>query len=193
MRAGLGALAIVAVATGCIGSTTRASFDDEVHRRGGGLSQDLVHDAVAAVGRAQHAGPADQVRLVSVTVQPARVAVDAQVPRTTDDVDAYTFGSSGMYGGKGLGGPQPVHRSSTDQPLESSTFDVTDAGVGRFDRMVDRAIDAAHLPGGYATGATISRPLAGQPPQTVVTVTNRRRTTTVSLTPSAQVTGVNPQ
>jgi hypothetical protein len=192
MRARLGALALVVMATGCIGSTSRGSFEDEVHRRGGGLSQGLVLDAVDAVAKAQRSGGA-QVRLVSVTVQPARVAIQAQVPRTTDDVDSYTFGSSGMYGGDGLDSPQPVHRSSTDQPLESATFTVADAGVRRLDRMVDRALDSANLPGGYATGATISRTVPGQPPQTVVTVTNKRRTVAVTLSPDAAVTGVQPE
>ena len=176
-------------ASACVGSRTQESFENEVHARGGGLSQQLVLDGIVAVAEHQHTNP---VHLRSITVQPARVAFEAQVPGTTSDLDAYTFGTSGMYGGGGLSGPEPVHTNSTDPPLEGTTFTAHAAGIEHFDTTVDQALDEAKLPGGWASSASISRPVGGGDPQTTVTVTNRRRTVAVTFDADGSVLGATP-
>jgi hypothetical protein len=163
---------------GCVGSIDRGEFDDEVHARGGGLSQDVIVDAVDEVGAAQDEAT---VQMRSVTVMPGRVALEVRVPGTPEDVDAYTFGTSGMFGGGGLDGPEPVTTSATDQPLESSVFTLEQAGVERFDGMVDEALTQADLPGAYATSATIHRPAGSPAPQIEVSVTNDRRSVSVTF------------
>ena len=185
-----GRATLVAAATGlmaCVGSVQPGDLEEEAQSRGGGLSREVVLDAVAAVADEQ--GEATP-QLRSVSVVPSHVALEVRVPGTTEDLDAYDYGTSGLYGGRGLDGPEPVARSSTEESLESSVFTAEDAGVRRFDTMVDTALDEADLPGGYASGATISRPAATGDPQTVVTVTNRRRTVSVTMSPDAEVTGV---
>lgn len=184
----LATAALLTLTTGaCVGSVTRETFDAEVRERGGGLSQDTVLDAVVAVADDQATDP---VQLRSITISPARVSMEVRVPGSAEDVDAYAYGTSGLYGGRGLDGPTPVARSSTETPLESSVFTAEAAGVRVFDRMVDSAIEEADLPGGYATGATVRRPSAGAEPLTTVTVTDERRTVTVTLSPTGAVTGV---
>jgi len=173
----------------CVGSVSRQQFEDESQARGGGLSQDVILDALVAVADDQGADP---VQLRSVSVMPSRVSLEARVPGSPEDLDAYSFGTSGQLGGDGLDGPEPVARSSTEAPLESTLFTAQAAGVRRFDEMVDAALEEADLPGGYASGATITKPDAGAGalPQTVVTVTNVRRTVTVALSPDVSILGV---
>jgi hypothetical protein len=105
-------VAVLGAATtaGCIGSETRESFDDEVHARGGGLTQELVIEAVDAV---EEDTGADALKLRSFTTSAGRVSLEVQVPGSLEDLDSYSFGSSGLYGGGGLDGPDPVARSGT--------------------------------------------------------------------------------
>lgn len=160
----------------CIGSQTRDDFEEEMHARGGGLSQRLAVEAVDAVEERLHV---DEVQLRSIGVGPGRVTMEVQVPRTTEDLDTYGYGTSGMYGGAGLSDPEPVARSFDEAALEGQVFTLEEAGVDHLDATVDAAVEEADLPGGYATAATVVR-LPGQPgPQTSVTVTNVRRTVTV--------------
>jgi hypothetical protein len=163
----------------CVGSVSTEQFQDEVHERGGGLGRQVIVDAVEAVGDDQGT---DLVQVRSLSVLPGRVAMEVQVPGSLEDVDAYTYGTSGVFGAGGLDGPEPVHTSSTDQPLESAVFTTEEAGLERFDELVDDAIAQADLPGGYATGAEIARPSGTSAgPATRVTVTNERRTVTVTF------------
>jgi hypothetical protein len=166
---------------------TRDRFDDEVHARGGGLSQALATDAVGAVESELHV---DTVKLRSLAVTPGHVTLEIQVPHSVEDLDSYDYGTSGMYGGGGLSGPEPVARSFEEAALESQVFTLDQAGIAHFDEAIDAAIAAADLPGGYATSATVVR-LPGQGgPQTSVTVTNVRRTVTVDCAPDGSVLGV---
>ena len=181
------ALLAVGSFTACIGSQTREEFEEEMHLRGGGLSQRLVDDAVGAVEERLHV---DELKLRSLDVSPGRVAMEIQVPQSTEDLDSYGYGTSGMYGGGGLSGPEPVARSFDEAALEAQVFTLEQAGVDHLDDTVDAAVDEADLPGGYATAADVVR-LAGQPqPQTSVTVTNVRRTVTVVFAPDGTVTEV---
>lgn len=161
----------------CIGSETRDAFDDEVHARGGGLTRDLVIDAVDAIE--QDTG-ADSLKLRSLATTAGRVRLEVQVPGTVEDLDTYS------YGGGGLSGPDPVARSSTEAPLEAQVFTLDEAGIDRFDDMVDQARAEADLPGGWASTASVSR--GGQAePVISVTVTNVRRTVSVTFSPDGTV------
>jgi hypothetical protein len=171
----------------CIGSQTREAFEDEVHARGGGLSQGLAIEATDAVAEELHV---DGVRLRSLNLTPGHVTMEVQVPDSLEDLDSYGYGTSGMYGGGGLSGPDPVARSFDEASLEGQVFSREEAGVDRLDEMVDTAVREADLPGGYATSATVVR-LAGQPgPQTSVVVTNVRRTLTVNFAADGTLLGV---
>lgn len=180
---------VALVLASCVGSVDQDTFNDEVHERGGGLSHKVVDDAVAAVAADQGI---TSVQLRSLSVMPGRVALEVRVPGSIEDVDAYTYGTSGMFGGEGLDGPEPVHTSPVDPPLESAVFTTEQAGVERFDDLVDQAIAAADLPGGHATGATIDRPVGSRQPQVEVTVTNERRSVMVTFTADGTLVEVAP-
>lgn len=178
----VGGLAVAV--SGCVGSVGVDDFNDEVRERGGGLSQEVILDGVEEVGEAQDVR---EPQMRSVSVMPGRVALEVRVPGTPEDVDAYTFGTSGLFGGGGLDGPEPVTTSATDQPLESAVFTVDQAGVERFDRMVDEALTQADLPDSYATSASIRRPEGSLTPIVEVSVTNERRSVTVKFAPDGTV------
>jgi hypothetical protein len=181
------ALVGASATAGCIGSETRESFDEEVHARGGGLTQELVIDAVDAV---EEDTGADTIKLRSFTTSAGRVSLEVQVPGSVEDLDSYSYGSSGLYGGGGLDGPDPVARSGSEAPLEAQVFTLDEAGIDRFDAMVDQAIAEADLPGGWASSASVTRGEQAAPVISV-TVTNVRRTVSVIFAPDGTVQAVN--
>jgi hypothetical protein len=171
-------LALLAVGplAGCIGSQTREAFEDEIHARGGGLSQTLAIEAVDRVEERLHV---DEIHLRSLHLTPGRVTMEVQVPGSVEDLDSYGYGTSGMFGGGGLSGPDPVARSFDEAALEGQVFTLDEAGVDRLDATIDRAIAEADLPGAYATSVSLARIPGELTTRTSVAVTNVRRTVTV--------------
>ncbi len=181
-----GALAALVPAS-CVGSVTAGALDEEVRSRGGGLGQSLVLDAVDTV-EAELGVEAVELRLV--TLAPSQVHMEVRVPGTERDVDSWSYGTSGLYGGRGLSGPDPVAVSAGGPPIETLLFRPADARLDRFDATVDEAIAQAALDGGYAQSATISRPGGGQGPVTTVTVTDDRATVVVTFAADGSVAEV---
>jgi hypothetical protein len=185
----VGAAALILVS--CAGTVSRQEFHDAVRARGGGLSEDLIVDAVAAVGDDQGT---DLVQIRSVSVAPGRVALEVRPYDGPDDdaLVAYGFGRSASFDDRagGLFGPTPVERSSTEPPVVPSTFTLEQAGVDRFDRVVGAAIEEAGLAGGYAVGAEIRRPVPSAEPQIEVQVTSSRGTARVTFAADGTLVGV---
>lgn len=179
----VGTLATATLATGC--GVSGREIVDESRARGGGLTGDLVVDAVGAVAERQGV---DTVALRSVTVVFTQVVLEVGVPAggagdapsapdgiealaDVDEVVVYEYGTSGRFGEHGLAGPRSMVGSSIEAPLGPALFTLEQAGVERFDEMVATALEEADLAGAYATGATIARAPGGGGPRTVVTVT----------------------
>ncbi|MBN2624348.1 MAG: hypothetical protein JXA83_13310 [Acidimicrobiales bacterium] len=181
MAAGAGVL----VLGGCIGSIERDDFDDEVRGRGGGLDGGLLTDAVDAI---EADLGVDELRVQSFEVRPGYVIVQVQVPADPEALDVYRFGSSGLYGGRGLTGPTPVPRRADAPPLDGLVFAPEDAGLDAFDDMVDEALEVAELDGGYATDAAVRQAPSGDiGPVTGVTVTDDRSTVVVTFSADGTV------
>src|SRR5690606_414923 len=142
----------------CVGSISGGEFDDEVRSRGGGLDGALVADAVDAI---EADVGVDEVRVRSVDGSPGYVVVPVQVPADPAALDTYRFGAAGRYGGQGLSGPDPVARGAGEPPLDMQVFVPEAAGIGRLDDMVDQALEAADLPGGWTESASVRLPPAG--------------------------------
>ena len=160
----------VAVLGGCIGSISDEDFDRKVQERGGGLSEDLTQEAVAALRDELHG---DSVELTLISVMPSRVVMEVRVPGTAEDLDQYSYGTSGAHGGVGLDGPEPIpHQES----LEGELFRADQVALDDIDEMVDTALAEADLAGGYAEGVSISRPGTGSDLGITVAVKNERRT-----------------
>lgn len=165
----------------CVGSVGREDFDDEVRSRGGGLDGELAVDAVDAI---EADLGVDGIRVRSVDLTAGQVTLQVQVPGDPEELDVYRFGSSGLYGGRGLSDPQPVSRGAGEPALDDQLFAPDAAGLDRFGSMVDAALDAADLRRGHASGASVRRaPSGGPEPVTSITVTNERRTVVVTFAP----------
>lgn len=139
----------------CAGAVTRDELDAERRARGGGISGALIAEAVSA---AEAAGN-DSAQLRSVSAAPGRVALELRI---------VSFG----YRDGRLFGPTAVKESETGSP-PSALFTLEEAGIERFDGMVDAAIADAELDGGYAVGAEIRQSAFG--PLTEITVTDGDR------------------
>lgn len=204
------ALAITVLAAGCIGSVDRDEFDRLVQDRGGGLSQDLVIEALDAA--AAEIG-ADPLLVRSVTATNETVTIEAVNPDFPDELDRYT------YRGDDLDGPDPVNTGAAG--VELPTFSIPDLPEGidlpddlqelvdgaagnvpsvaatgvfapgdvaldKLNAMVDRAIEAAGLRGGYASNLNIGI-ATGNRPTVRVNVTNDRRTVTTLFGPTRRL------
>lgn len=163
---------------GCVGSIDGQAFEREVQARGGGLDGELVLDALEAV---EDELGTDDVRLRSLDVRPGYVTLEVQVPHAPDELDAYRYGSSGRYGGRGLGEARPVPRNAAEPPLAEQLFSPAEAGLGDLDAVVDEALAAAEVRGGYTSDASVRRVPGGAGPVITVTVTNERRTVVVTF------------
>lgn len=183
----LAALVAVAVLAACVGSISKEALDEEMRSRGGnGIGEHLVVGAVEAV--MDDLG-ADDIELRSLTASPARVTMEVRVPGT-ENLDAYSFGTSGLYGGRGLDGPRPLTVSADAPPLETQVFLASNAGLDRFDEMVDTALAEASLPGGYVDGATVRRFGEGSAIVIAIDVTGERSRATVSFAADGSLMGV---
>lgn len=182
------ALVGVAVLAACVGSVTKQDLDEEMRSRGsGGIGERLLTEAVQAV---LDALGARDVHMRSLTASPGQVTMHVRVPETSN-IDSYDYGTSGLYGGRGLDGPSPVSVSRDGPPLETQVFLASEAGVDRFDEMADQALAEAALAGGYVEGATIRRSEAHGGPVVTIRVTNERTTgVAVSFTPDGSLIGV---
>jgi len=173
----VGLVAVVAIAgAGCIGATSRSELEKKVRERGGGISRDLVLDAIDALGDAQGT---DAVRLVTVTAMNNRVTLEARVPDRPEEYDVYTYGTSGLFGENGLSSAQPGTRSAGDAPIEARVFGRNDVAIDRLNDMLDTALAGAALDAGYVERVVIARRAPGADVIVVVTVTDDRRSVDV--------------
>jgi hypothetical protein len=174
--------AVVAVPTGgCVGSVTPREVGDEARARGGGLSEEVVFDAVAAVaGRLDVDDPAD-LRIQSVTVALAHVVLEVVAPGDDGGLVSFEYGTSTSFGGHGLDGGVPVALTSTRPPLDTTVFTLADIDLDRLDEVVDGAVESSGLADAYAALATVARASPGTPPVVTVSVTDRRTTVEVDV------------
>jgi hypothetical protein len=150
----LATLAIVATATGgCVGVTDRDDFDAMVDARGGGLSGDLVPDALDAIAGRAGTDPAD-LELLQISISPGDRTVVATVrdPHVRDNVDTYVYRARG-----GLDDPEPV-QVSIDDDLDARAFRVADTpALSRSEEMADAAFAELGFDGPHVESVTGSR------------------------------------
>ncbi|HEU5151852.1 MAG TPA: hypothetical protein VFU19_15245 [Iamia sp.] len=184
-RAGLsGALVVATVAlTSCvgIGAVDRGRVTAEAQQRGGGVTTALVDEAIAAV--AAETG-ADPLVVHAVTATLARVTV---VVPAADGAgrEAWTYGTSGLYGGRGLEGPdRPDEPGGEPFPVAVGDLDVDGATA---------AARAAAGPGLWVASVTIGRPATGGEPATTVAVDDGSGPTPVVIDADGAVVPEGPR
>jgi hypothetical protein len=159
-----GALVVVSVAlTSCvgIGAVNRGAVVRQAQQRGGGITTGLVDQALTAV--AEQTGE-DPVAVHSITATLAQVVVVVPATDGSGGRESWTYGTSGQFGGKGLGGPTPVAEPAfAPFPVAAGDLDV--------DGLVDVARDAVG-PGRWVESFSVARLAEGGEPITTVVVTD---------------------
>ncbi len=157
-------MVVAAVAlTSCvgIGAVNRGSVTREAQERGGGITSALLDDAIAAV--AEETGT-DPLQVHSVTARLAQVTIVVPATDGSGGREAWTYGTSGLYGGKGLEGPAVAEEPAFGTfPLAAGAIDV--------DALAATARDEAG-PGRWVDAVTVARPAEGAEPITTVVVTD---------------------
>jgi hypothetical protein len=148
--------AVVLGMTACIGTTDRERFDEIIRERGGGVTDELGSEAVAAI--AAEAGVADggEVEVRSFTLTPATRTVTAEVrdPDAPENLDTY------LVVGGDVDSVTPV-RVSVDDDLDAATFRLAELPLDRLEDMADAALAAFDQEGAYVATVSADRVAAG--------------------------------
>ncbi|HEV7722018.1 MAG TPA: hypothetical protein VGO60_12060 [Iamia sp.] len=161
-----GAIALVVAAlalTSCagIGTVSQEEVTAEAQRRGGGITTHLVDAAVEAV--AEETGR-DPLPVHSITATLAQVTIVVPSADGSPGRDAWTYGTSGLYGGRGLTGPAVAGESAGGIfAVATGDLDVDTAGATARD---------AGGPGTWVESVTVARPGEGAEPVVSVVVTD---------------------
>ena len=115
------------------------------------------------------------VRVASLTLALTRVDVLVPTSGRSGSLDAYRYGTSGAFGGRGFSGPTPVAADPGDL-REGAAFDPDDAGLEHLDAVVDDARAVAALPGAWVARVEVRRDATAGEPRTTVTVSDGLRT-----------------
>lgn len=187
-RASIGALALALACAGCVGATDRDDFEAEIESRGGGFSEDIVADAVAAI--AAELGT-DDFEITHLTVSPLTPITSAQVrhPRAPDQLDDYTFR------GDELVDVRPV-RVSAGTDIDAEALPIGTFALDRLDEVVDVALEEFGATDGYATSVRLlvaPAPDGGPVGAVVVDVESPRAAATVRFTADGELVGLDPQ
>jgi hypothetical protein len=157
-------LLVAAVAlTSCvgIGAVTEGDVRTRAQERGGGVTTNLVDDAIAEVSAATGQRPLE-VHSITATLAQVTIVVPAE---GGNGRDAWTYGTSGLLGGKGLEGPTPAAEPAfATFPVEVGQLDV--------DGLADRAREEAGGAGRWVDSVTVARLSEGAEPITTVVVTD---------------------
>ena len=146
-------LALVSAATlgvgaGCIGTTDRSDFNEEIQARGGGLTSDLPSSAVDAVAASLRVDDF-AVRMLTVTPLDGTVVLDVRDPAVPENLDRYVVHRGSVWQ------VEPIRLTAGDD-LDIQTFRVSDVALDQVEVMVDTAL-AGFAADGYVTSLTIYR------------------------------------
>lgn len=143
------ALALVTATSAC-GAMPLSEFEAEMQSRGGGLTTELVRDAMGAFSK--HFGT-NRLSLTDLVLksEDASVTVHLRVPRHPDQVDELTFTEDD------LSDPSPVKLSATDD-LDRMSFTVQDVpALEDVEKIVDTAMAETKYEDGYVVGIEVTR------------------------------------
>lgn len=141
------AAALTPLLTGCIGSVNRSSFEAEIDARGGGISSELLADALDAV--AAELG-VDDFETDGIYVSAQTVNLNVRNPADPDAFDFYSYRLGS------LGAPSPVRVSAAD-PIDAQVFSSADVPVAGLDEMLAITIHELDIEDAVPQSVAISR------------------------------------
>lgn len=179
---GRGVRGVVAVAlamtlmASCVGTISRTEFREEVEARGGGLTVELVSDALREVSTSVGT---DDFAIEYLTVSPVDAAVSMVVrdPVMPENLDSYA-----IHDGT-ISGIDPIV-VVPDEDLDARTFPVGSIAVGRVEELADRALAELGGTGAHVSTLSVSAPLGV--PRIAIRVESPRATATVYFSASGE-------
>jgi len=170
------------LATGCLGSVDRAEFDEEVRRRGGGVSADWIDESLAAAAvELGVADPGDIEVLTMVIVGDARsVTVTARRGDRPDFVDSIAVQDTVVVS------TAPVP-DADELPLDEITTRLSDLPLDRIEQLSDVALEQFG-PDAYVTRIAVG--LTDGEPTITVSVGSPRQTGQVVLDADGEIVEV---
>lgn len=180
--AALVAAVALASCTG-IGAVDQRELEEEAQDRGGGVTQGLVDEALAAI--AEKSGR-DPLYVLTLTATLGQVTV---VVPSEDGTAAETwrYGTSGLLGGKGLEGPE---RSG---PASGASFTAEQAGLDDLDAAVAAARRDVGRPDAWVEGIAVGQTSAEASPLTTVQLADAAGQQQVVLAPDGTLVGEGPR
>lgn len=144
-------LAVVAL-TGCIGTTSRDDFNEEVRARGGGLTSAFVEESLAAVAGEYDVADWRTLSALSLVIQPGGRLATATVrdPGRLDFVDTIVVRDAEVRTTTPL-------QDAGDLPLEAVSFPLGSVAIVPVEPLAASALEAFGEEDGYVESMTVSR------------------------------------
>ena len=154
-RIGPAVVAVICLATGCIGSVDRSDFEAEVNARGGGFDQALVIESVDAV--AGELGTSDfEITLMVVTSRSGTVSMIVRDPGNPANLDTFSLTNGS------ISSVEPVRLSAADD-IDVASLPIAGLALDRLDAMSQIALSEYDVAGDYITGVSVDVVPSGQP------------------------------
>ena len=154
--------------TGCIGATDRSEFDDEVRRRGGGITSAWIDDALDVAAAELDVADGDDLEVLTLLINGTSrtVTVNARRGDRPEFVDSVTVREGEWFA------TVPI-RDADELPLDDLTIALGELPLDALEEMVDTALVEFGEPDSYVTTVSVSRG-SGEPRITMQIASIRR-------------------
>lgn len=162
---------VVTVTSGCIGAIDRADFNDEVRRRGGGISSDWIDESIRmAAARLEVATPED-IELLTLTIDGTNrvLTVTARRGDRPEFVDSVVVRDGDVVSVSAV-------QDADQLPLDDLTMSLADLPLDRLETLADEAINEFDAADGSVSGIVVA--LADGAHTITFTLESSRRTGT---------------
>lgn len=142
---------LTALTTGCIGETSRSTFEAEVQARGGGIADSFIEESLTALSEAAGTNHVEDIEVLSLSFNPGSRTVSASVVTSgqPDLVDRVTIGQGKVISVK------PVQDVDIDD-ITDNTIRLGDVPLDRIEELVDSALHEFSAAGAFVDQVTIT-------------------------------------
>lgn len=167
------AVAVVAVvAGGCVGAIDRSDFDEEVRRRGGGISAAWIDESLTAASEALAVASSDDLEFLTLTINGTSrsLTINARRGDQPDFVDSVTVREGVVFA------VAPI-QDADELPLDDLLMGLDETPIREIEAVVDRALAEFDEPDAFVQ--TINVSLRDGAASTTVRLSSARRTGSV--------------
>lgn len=171
------------VGAGCIGATDRADFDDEVRRRGGGISVTWIDESLAAAATELNVAPPGAMEFLTLTINGTSrtLTINARRGDQPAFVDSVTVREGEVVA------VAPI-QDADELPLDELVVAVDDTPLADVEELVDAALAEFDETDAFVT--TISITSNDGEPTTTFQLASERRTGSATFDATGQLVEV---